>query len=295
MATLYVLKKPRHRSKVAIIDFDWTICKPKNNKTFPIDVDDWQWLRPSVPDVIKKLYKKGFAICIATNQSKQWKHTQIINALTTLDIPLKICIATTMESYKPSIHIYETLFDKPVDKIKSFMCGDALGRPTDHSDCDLKFAEAIRIKIVSPEELFPFEVPTLHEDNALQLPTTQEMIIMIGMPGSGKSHFAKTTFPNYIIIEGDIHKTSKKMIKVAKHYIENGLSVIFDATNPTHAKRQEYIDAYDNVPFRCIYMNTPMEKAMERNNKREKPVPRVVYNIFNKNLQLSEHIIDIKN
>lgn len=304
MTTLYVLKKPRHRSKVAIIDFDWTICKPKNNKTFPYDIDDWQWLRPNVPDVIKDLYKNGFAICIAnalsslcevgsaTNQSKPWKHTQIINALTTLDIPLKICVATTKESYKPSLQIYETLFQKPIDKVKSFMCGDALGRPSDHSDCDLKFAEAIGIKILSPEELFPFE----ENSNALLQPSTsQEMIIMIGMPGSGKSHFAKTTFPNYVIIEGDVYKTSKKMIKVAKEHIENGLSVVFDATNPTHEKRQEYIDAYDNVPFRCIYMNTPMEKALERNNKREKPVPRIVYNIFNKKIQLPENVIEIKN
>lgn len=143
MTTLYSINKPRHRSKVAILDFDWTICKPKNNKTFPKDIDDWEWLRPSVPDVIKNLYKKGFAICIATNQSKEWKHTQIINALTTLEIPVKIAVATTKVSYKPSLQIYEELFTKQIDKKKSFMCGDALGRPNDHSDCDLKFAQAI--------------------------------------------------------------------------------------------------------------------------------------------------------
>jgi len=40
MTTLYSINKPRHRSKVAILDFDWTICKPKNNKTFPTDIDD---------------------------------------------------------------------------------------------------------------------------------------------------------------------------------------------------------------------------------------------------------------
>lgn len=67
MTAIYKINKPRHRSRVAIFDFDWTLCKPKNNKTFPKDVDDWEWLRPNVPDVIKDLYKKGFAICIATN------------------------------------------------------------------------------------------------------------------------------------------------------------------------------------------------------------------------------------
>lgn len=289
MTTRYLIQKPRHRSKVAIIDFDWTICKPKNNKTFPYDIDDWEWLRPNVPDVIKNLYKKGFAICIATNQSKQWKHTQIINALTTLDIPLKIVIATTKESYKPSLQIYETMFDKPIDKVKSFMCGDALGRATDHSDCDLKFAQAIGIKIISPEELFPFQ----KTDIVVTPSTTQEIVIMVGMPGSGKSHFAKTTFntENYVIIEGDIYKTSAKMIKVATEHLDNGLSVVFDATNPSNEKRNEYIQVAERykIPVRCIYMNTPIAEAMARNNKREKPVPRIVYNIFNKKFEFPEN------
>lgn len=288
MTTSYLIQKPRHRSKVAIIDFDWTICKPKNNKTFPSDIDDWEWLRPSVPDVIKGLYKNGYAICIATNQSKDWKHTQIINALTTLNIPIKIVIATTKESYKPSLQIYETMFEnKPIDKVKSFMCGDALGRATDHSDCDLKFAQAIAIKIISPEELFPFQKT---ENVEIKPTTTQEIVIMVGMPGSGKSHFAKTTFntKNYVIIEGDIYKTSTKMIKVATPHLDNGLSVVFDATNPSHEKRNEYIQVAERykIPVRCIYMNTPMEEAMARNNKREKPVPRIVYNVFNKKFEM---------
>lgn len=90
-------------------------------------------------------------------------------------------------NYQRKLQIYETLFQKPIDKVKSFMCGDALGRPSEHSDCDLKFAEAIGIKILSPEELFPFE----ENPNAS---TSQEMIIMIGMPGSGKSHFPELCY-----------------------------------------------------------------------------------------------------
>ena len=298
MTTLYTINKPRHRSKVAIIDYDWTICKPKNNKTFPTDVDDWEWLRPSVPDVIKDLYhKKGFAICIATNQSKEWKHTQIINALTTLNIPLKIAVATTKASYKPSLQIYEELFTKPIDKTKSFMCGDALGRPNDHSDCDLKFAEAIGIKILSPEELFPFD----KKDTTIVIKPseTQEIVIMVGMPGSGKSHLAKTftkpfskpfTKTNYVIIEGDIYKTSEKMIKAAIPHLDKGTSVVFDATNPTREKRKEYITVAERykIPVRCIYMNTSMEEAIARNNLREKPVPRIVYNVYNKKFQVPD-------
>lgn len=289
MTTIYFVKKPRHRSKVAIIDFDWTICKPKNNKTFPTDIDDWEWLRPNVPDVIKNLYKKGYAICIATNQSKEWKHTQIINAITTLDIPVKIVIATSKLSYKPSLQIYEKLFDKPIDKSISFMCGDAIGRETDHSDCDLKFAQAIGIKIMSPEELFPFEKKT--NLKIIKPSNTQEIVIMTGMPGSGKSHLAKTVFKkHYVIIQGDVYKTSKKMINVAKEHLDNGISIVFDATNPSREKRNEYIqvaEAY-KLPTRCIYMSTSMEESMARNNKRDKPVPRIVYSVYNKKLEIPD-------
>lgn len=169
------------------------------------------------------------------------------------------------------------------------MCGDALGRPNDHSDCDLKFAEAIGIKIVSPEELFPFD----KKDKTSVTPSeTQEIVIMVGMPGSGKSHLAKTVFtkPNYVIIEGDIYKTSAKMIKAATPHLDKGMSVVFDATNPTREKRNEYITVAERykIPARCIYVNTPMEEAIARNNMREKPVPRIVYNVYNKKFQIPD-------
>ena len=80
------------------------------------------------------------------------------------------------------------------------------------------------------------------------------------------------------------------MIKVAKPHLENGLSVVFDATNPTREKRKEYIDVAESykIPSRCIYMNTSMEESMSRNNMREKPVPRIVYNVYNKKFQLPD-------
>jgi bifunctional polynucleotide phosphatase/kinase len=214
-----------------------------------------------------------------------------------LNIPLKIAVATTKASYKPSLQIYEELFTKPIDKTKSFMCGDALGRPNDHSDCDLKFAEAIGIKILSPEELFPFD----KKDTPIVIKPseTQEIVIMVGMPGSGKSHLAKTftkpfskpfTKTNYVIIEGDIYKTSEKMIKAAIPHLDKGTSVVFDATNPTREKRKEYITVAERykIPVRCIYMNTSMEEAIARNNLREKPVPRIVYNVYNKKFQVPD-------
>jgi bifunctional polynucleotide phosphatase/kinase len=73
-----------------MFDYDWTLVKPKSGGTFPKDIDDWVWLRENVPEVIKKYYQQGFGIYIFTNQSKEWKKTQIQKALETLDIPLTI-------------------------------------------------------------------------------------------------------------------------------------------------------------------------------------------------------------
>jgi bifunctional polynucleotide phosphatase/kinase len=282
------LNKPRFRSKILFIDYDWTLVKPKSGGTFPKDVNDWIWLRPNVPEIVTNYYKNGYAIFIFTNQSKDWKKDQIVNALSTLEIPLTICIAYDKEEYKPNTKIYnDAIIDSKVNKKLSFMCGDALGRPNDHSDCDLEFAKNIGVPCKSPEEFFPF---IKKESEMPILKNTQEIIIMIGMPGSGKSTIAVNHFgkAGYKIIHGDEYKTSKKMIKAASEFIKDDSSIVFDATNPSKKKRAEYIEfAKDNkLPVRCIYMDTSLEESMDRNKKREKPVPRIVYNIYNKNFEM---------
>lgn len=282
------LNKPRFRSRIVILDYDWTLVKPKSGNTFPKDVDDWVWLRPNVPNIVKDLYKKGYGIYVFTNQSKEWKKDQIISALSELDIPLTICIAYDKSDYKPSLNIYNEAFkDKTVKLDKSFLCGDAVGRANDHSDSDLLFAKAIGIKCVTPEDLFPFEKI---EAPKFKLSKTPEVIIMVGYPGSGKDTFIADTFTGYFVANGDELKTSAKMIKAAKTPAENKQSIVFNATNPSKKKRAEYVEfakAYA-LPVRCVHINTSMEESMARNNMREKPVPRIVYNVYKKNFELPD-------
>ena len=57
---------------------------------------------------------------------------------------------------------------------------------------------------------------------------------MIGYPGSGKSSFAAKTFgtnDRYVIIEGDVMKTVPKMLAAGRKALQQGKSVVFDATN----------------------------------------------------------------
>jgi bifunctional polynucleotide phosphatase/kinase len=280
----------RARKNIAAFDYDWTLVKPKTGNTFPKNIDDWVWLNDSVVDKIKQYYKKGFAIIIFTNQTKQWKNDQIETVLKILDIPLLIAIGFDKEDKKPNTVLFDSVIKWTWDKDKSFFVGDALGRPGDWNDSDRIFAERVGFKnIKAPEDIFPYT--STRNKTKINTVKHQEIIIMIGYPGSGKSTIASSIFKSagYEIMSGDELKTSTKMIKVAKPLIEAGKSIVFDATNPSKKKRAEYIDfaKVNNIPVRCIYVATSMEESMAQNQKREqnKVVPRIAYNIYKKNFE----------
>jgi bifunctional polynucleotide phosphatase/kinase len=138
------------------------------------------------------------------------------------------------------------------------------------------------MRVIEPEVIFPIEI----KENNVQQVLHNEMVIMIGFPGSGKSTFVKNNFSNYTILSGDELKTEAKIIKELNKNIGKS-SIVIDATNPTKDKRKKFIDIakQNNIPVRCIYMNVSKEQALLQNNKRDKPVPAIVFNIFNKRFE----------
>ena len=283
------LNNPRFRSRVALFDFDWTLVKPKDNKTFPKDIDDWEWLRPCVPEIVTGFYKKGFGIYIFTNQSKAWKQEQIVNAMTLLGIPVTICIAFEKSEYKPSITIAKLAFmhskhSKVINTTKSFMCGDAAGRVNDHSNSDVAFAHALNIPFVLPEDVFKGKEVI---KSTVKPSKVQEVVVLVGYPGSGKSKLCDDVFGDYFVAHGDELKTTKNMLKAAAGPLVAGKSIVFDATNATVEKRKEYIDfaRIAGKPCRCIHVVTSFEESLARNNKRDAPVPKIVYYVYRKKFE----------
>jgi bifunctional polynucleotide phosphatase/kinase len=289
--TIYNVNNAVHREKMAAFDYDWTLVSPKDGKTFPSTIDDWEWLYPTIPEKIKKYYEDGFMIVIFTNQSKAWKHEQIKLVATSLGIPIFIVIATDKCDYKPNPTLFNIFIrDHKLNKEKSFFIGDAIGRKSDFSDSDKVFAENIGVPCYCPEQVFHVkheitEIPTIH------LTDEKQIIIMMGYPGSGKSTIAKNICKNecFIYIEGDLYKSSTKMIKASLGHIENNKSIVFDATNSSSKKRKEYIELGKKYNYKvvCVHVSTPLEMAYKRNKLRnyEKYVPKIAYSVYSKNYE----------
>jgi bifunctional polynucleotide phosphatase/kinase len=286
MPIIYKINNPEYRDKMLGLDYDHTIVQPKNGKTFPKNVEDWEWLYESVPSKIISYYENNFMIVIFTNQSKEWKLEQIKTVSELLKIPIFISIGFEKSEYKPNIILYTKLFEKEVNKSESLFIGDALGRKTDFSDSDKVFAENLEIKYLAPEEFFDTnkKLIILPKIKKCKEP---EIIILVGYPGSGKTTIA-TIFEErgYEIIHGDDYKTQTQMIKKANNYTNEKKSIVFDATNNNKKKRLEYINFgnANNYKIRCIHINTSLEESYKRNKQRlaENQVPKIAYNVYTK-------------
>jgi bifunctional polynucleotide phosphatase/kinase len=271
--------------KVGIFDYDWTLVKPKDGRRFPKSVEDWQYLRPSVPSIMRK-FAKDHRIVIVTDQSKQWKVDQILSVIADLGIHATVIVGVKEESRKPSTSLFYSVFPK-LNKEKAFYVGDAAGRPDDWADKDRVFAESLGVKFYTPEDIFPLD--TVNPQPKLVGPSkTQEVVIMVGYPASGKSTIAKS-LTDYHYVEGDALKTTKAMIKDAEKHSTQ--SIVFDSTAGTKEKRSEFIEfaKKHSLPVRIFWVKTPIDIAMERNNERAKSggtkIPDVVFYVYRKKFQ----------
>ena len=103
-----------------------------------------------------------------------------------------------------------------------------------------------------PKEIILQEDPDYTSNN-------QEIIIMVGPPGSRKSYIAKKT--GYEIVHpGNAAKCKSECIK----YIKEGKSVVIDDCHPKHADRDRYIKIANkyNIPFKVVYIE--MSQAMAK-------------------------------
>lgn len=162
--------------KIAAFDFDGCLA---NTTVKRVGAAAWSLMYPSIPEKLQRLYSEGFKLVIFTNESNidRWKNKRQVavdskigrlnSFIKLVNVPIQVFIACgTGKSdgkddpfRKPKTgmwHLMEQQFNSgiTVDMDKSFYVGDAAGRPYDHSDADIKFAEAVGLKFYVPEDYF---------------------------------------------------------------------------------------------------------------------------------------------
>ena len=275
--------KVSRRTKLAIFDFDWTIVKPKEGRKFPKDTDDWQYIRESVPAVLRK-FAKEHQIVIVTDQSKLWKIDQVRNVIADLGIDITAIIG--IKTQKPDPSLFQSVFPKFMPE-KGFYVGDAAGRPGDWSDKDLQFALNIGTKFYAPEEIFPLDEIVLPA--SVKAKKEKEVVIMVGYPASGKSTIANG-LEGYYRVDGDSLKSASAMVKDARKHVSEQ-SIVFDSTGLTKERRAEFVNfAKENgVQVRVFWVQTPIDVAMERNKQRAAAggpkVPDIAFYVYRKRFE----------
>lgn len=254
-------------------------------------------------------------------------------------IPLQVFISTADQGYfrKPRMGIWEWLEthgngDVSIDMSTSFYCGDAagrekdwtLGKKKDFSCSDRLLAVNLGFDFQTPEQHFLGKKPTtkfilpdfdprsykplplLEPTNARITSGTQEMIVMVGIQGSGKS-FVSTNIlkpEGYVVASNDQLGGREKTMKVAEQELGRGNSVVVDNTHVDKEARKKFLDIARkmNIPVRCFLMNTSHGQARHNNLFRELTDPshtrikEMLINVFRTKFQppeLDEGFVEI--
>jgi len=172
------------------------------------------------------------------------------------------------EFRKPEAGMWKFLFDvikrfqKKINRTltieKIFFVGDAAGRTGDFSDSDKQFVINGRqyfqnLEFIVPEDFFPpFDTEKIpnSENNKIG-------IIMVGMPGSGKSTFIKNVLEpkGYISVASDDYSSESIFLRAINENLSLSLPIVIDSTAGTYNKRRKYYNLLKKYDYYIIVIH----------------------------------------
>lgn len=294
--------------KMAGFDMDGTLIDTLSGNKFPRNSEDWKWKYENVKKILNRYYKKQYNIIIVTNQAgikdnetklNVWKKKiEYMEADILLSYPLlqfKIYCLTHKDIHrKPYPKIFENIkFDE-----SSFFCGDGAGRSEDHTDADIKFAYNIGVNFYTPENIFckntqiiTIDYPVNFDKKTIPYQyvfnNKPELIIMFGLPASGKSFWSQ-----YIInihnqsnrsidyVNMDTLKTKTKMKRAICTGVKNKNNILVDNTNLDKNTRKNIIDLVRTINseyyVRVIVLKTSFSRILHNNSYRHYTTNKVI-------------------
>jgi bifunctional polynucleotide phosphatase/kinase len=222
--------------------------------------------------------------------------------------PILIMAATGDDSFrKPRTgmwYLLQSMYsDIELNTENSFYCGDAAGRDyvgpgahfEDHADTDRKWAVNLNMDFYVPHQLFNLHCVEKYRESNQQLHTHDnpylppiefdprtfrneftlpelhsfDLIICVGPPAAGKSHFCSVHLKEFIHVNQDTLKTKEACLKSARKALDSGLKVIIDNTNPKVEVRKEYLSLAQGKRVACLWFKVPHELSFHNNAYRE--------------------------
>lgn len=276
-------------SKIAGFDLDYTLIKPKSNRRFPKDENDWKFLFGK--DTKEKLIEvsKTHRIVIFTNQKGISKgkltvdelQNKLNNFFKELNINADVLISTKNDFYRKPLtgmwDFYKKTRKNKISKKNSFYVGDAAGRiyseklsnskfRKDHSADDKYFAHNIKLNFFTPEEFFNININTdeyivkefdleNQSSGQININTSRNMILFVGAPASGKTKLYKDKFSDYEHINMDTLKTKAKCLKSTENAMKYQKNIVIDNTNANYESRKIYLDLAKKYNYNKYIIN----------------------------------------
>ncbi|GCE51078.1 putative kinase [Thermosporothrix hazakensis] len=128
--------------------------------------------------------------------------------------------------------------------------------------------------------------------------TTCEVVMLAGLPGAGKDTYLQQHYQDWPVIsldalrqelhvspEDDQGRVVQQAKERARELLREQRSFVWNATNVTRMLRAQLIDLFVayGARVRLIYIETPLEKLLQRNRERQAGVPEsVIFKLLSK-------------